>query len=204
MSTTKLLVATKNPGKLKEYQEILDGLGDIEWLSLWDVGLGHMEVEETGTTFEENACLKAEAYANAAGMLTLADDSGLVVDALNGEPGVYSARYGAPEAASDVDRYQLLLKNLAHIEMPQRTAHFACVIGIALPNQSPKFAEGRVEGHIGFEPRGSNGFGYDPVFLLPDGRMLAELPSDEKNLISHRGRALQASLPILKSYLAGQ
>ncbi|MBI5931199.1 MAG: RdgB/HAM1 family non-canonical purine NTP pyrophosphatase [Chloroflexi bacterium] len=198
----QLLVATKNQGKLKEYQEILDGLGDIEWLSLWDVGLGHMEVEETGATFEENAGLKAEAYANAAGMLTLADDSGLVVDALNGAPGVYSARYGAPEAATDIQRYQLLLKNLASVEMPQRTARFACVVGIGLPEQAPEFAVGYVEGHVGFEPRGSNGFGYDPVFLLPDGRTMAELPSDEKHRISHRGRALQAALPILQKYFA--
>lgn len=200
----KLLVATKNRGKLKEYQEILDGLGDIEWLSLWDVGLGHMDVEETGVTFEENAGLKAEAYANAAGMLTLADDSGLVVDALNGAPGVYSARYGAPGAASDVDRYQLLLKNLTGIEPPQRTAHFACAVALALPGKSPEFAMGRVDGHIGFEPHGSNGFGYDPVFVLPDGRTIAEMPSEEKNRISHRGRALEAALPILKRYLTGQ
>jgi XTP/dITP diphosphohydrolase len=198
----RLLVATKNPGKLKEYREMLNELGEIEWLSLWDVGLGEMEVEETGDTFESNARLKSEAYSQASGLITLSDDSGLVVDALNGEPGVYSARYGGLSLTSDRQRYELLLKNLEGVVPEKRTARFECIVAITSPGKETEFSVGRVEGHIGFGPRGENGFGYDPVFQLPDGRMLAELPSEEKNPISHRGLALEAALPILRRLLA--
>lgn len=198
---TRLLVASQNQGKVREFSVLLSGLGDIEWLSLKDVGLGQMEVEETGATFEENARLKAEAYSQASGLLTLADDSGLVVDVLDGAPGIYSARYGAPELKTDANRYTFLLKNLAGIPHEKRTARFVCVVAIALPNEPIQFARGTVEGHIAEEPRGSYGFGYDPVFLLPDGRHLAEVPPDEKQFLSHRGHALHHALPILRQYL---
>lgn len=199
-----LLVATRNPGKLNEYRQLLDDLPDVTWYSLADVGLDDMEVAETGTTFAENARLKAHAYMQAAGLITLADDSGLVVDALDGAPGVYSARYGKPQVTTAEGRYQLLLDNLADVPPADRTARFVCVIAIALPGQSMDevaVVEGTIEGRIGYNPRGDNGFGYDPVFELPDGRTLAELPSEEKNPISHRGRALQKAEPLLRDYL---
>jgi XTP/dITP diphosphohydrolase len=198
----KLLVATRNRGKVQEYREMLAPLEGMEWLSLWDVGLGEMEVEETGDTFTANATLKAAQYGERAGFLTLADDSGLVVDALGGAPGVYSARYGAPEVTTEAGRYQLLLQNLDGIPHHQRTARFECVVAIAPVNGAIAHARGTVEGHIALSPRGSNGFGYDPVFLMPDGRTMAELPPEEKHRISHRGRALQAALPILYRLLA--
>lgn len=198
---TDLLVATQNRGKLDEYRDMLDALGDINWLSLWDVGLAEMEVEESGSTFEENARLKAATYVEAAGIFTLADDSGLVVDALEGAPGVYSARYGAPAVTTDQERYALLLHNLQNVPHAKRTARFVCVIAIAPPGQPIQLASGSVEGHIATAPHGSNGFGYDPVFLLPDGRTMAQLPPDEKHVISHRGNALRDALPILRKLL---
>lgn len=194
----KLLVATQNQHKVEEYREMLHGLGDITWLSLWDVDLGNMQVAETGATFESNARLKADAYCKASGLITLADDSGLVVDALNGEPGVYSARYGAPEAVTDQDRYRLLLHKLRGVSHSRRAARFECVVAIAVPNGNIQVAYGTVEGRIADAPCGQNGFGYDPVFILEDGRTMAQLSSQEKNQISHRGRALQAALPILR------
>lgn len=202
---TALLVATQNMGKLNEYRQMLSELQAVEWLSLTDVGLETMDVEETGTTFAENAQLKAYHYQQASGLITLADDSGLVVDALDGAPGVYSARYGAPIVSSDVGRYELLLENLKDTPINKRTARFMCVIAIALPNQAMndiQTVQGSVEGRIAFAPRGTNGFGYDPIFELPDGRMIAELPPYEKNAISHRGNALMKALPVLKEYLS--
>lgn len=196
-----LLVATQNPGKLKEYRDLLHSLNAVRWLSLRDVQLDHMHVEEHGTTFEENARIKAAAYGQASGLLTLADDSGLVVDALDGAPGVYSARYGAPEVTTEIGRYELLLKNLSGIEADQRLAHFVCVVAIYAPNQPIKVAYGKVDGAIAFAARGIHGFGYDPVFLLPDGRTMAEIPPLEKHQISHRGLALQAALPLLQEYI---
>ena len=196
----KLLVATGNPGKLVEYRELLDDL-QVEWVSLADVGLGDMDVEETGTTFEANARLKAESYCRASGLLTLADDSGLVVDALNGAPGLYSKRYGAPELVTDQDRYQRVLAQLKDVPEEQRTARFVCVVAIAAPTGEVRVAEGRVEGHIAHAPRGTNGFGYDPIFRLPDDRTLAELSSREKNPISHRGVALANAHPILLDFV---
>jgi XTP/dITP diphosphohydrolase len=197
----RLLVATQNRHKIKEFSELLADLPDITWLSLDDVGLAGLDVAETGTTFAENAALKAQAYCQASGLVTMADDSGLIVDALDGAPGVYSARYGGPAVTTDRERYELLLKNLAAIPQAKRTARFACVVAIAVPGQPIEFAYGTVEGHIADGPRGNNGFGYDPVFLLPDGRTLAEYTSPEKNQISHRARALQAALPILRRVL---
>ncbi|KAB2906244.1 MAG: RdgB/HAM1 family non-canonical purine NTP pyrophosphatase [Anaerolineae bacterium] len=192
----KLLVATTNRGKLAEYCELLADI-DVEWVDLQDVGLGTMEVAETEDTFAANAILKARAYCEASGLLTLADDSGLVVDALEGAPGVYSARYGAPEVTTDRGRYEKLLAALQDVPLEKRTARFKCVVALAAPDQEIVTVEGKIEGRIAFSPRGSNGFGYDPVFLLSDGRTLAELPSAEKNRISHRGNALEKAQPLL-------
>ncbi len=188
-----LLVASTNPGKLKEFREMMADL-PVNWLSLKDVGLAHMEVEETGDTFAANALLKAQAYSEASGLPTLADDSGLVVDALGGAPGVQSARY-APTAE---ERNAKLLKALEGVDYEQRTAHFACVIALVMPDDVTVTTEGRVEGHIAMSPRGANGFGYDPVFLVDRNRTMAELTSAEKNTISHRGRALARLYPILR------
>ena len=192
----KLLVATGNPGKLNEFRTLLSDL-DVEWVSLKDVGLEGMEIEETGATFAENASLKARAYCDASGVITLADDSGLVVDALNGAPGIYSARYGAPEIKTDIERYEKVLKEIENVPDEKRTARFICMVAVATPDGKSFIAEGRFEGRLARAPRGENGFGYDPIFITADGRTSAELPPEEKNRISHRGRALQAIKPIL-------
>jgi XTP/dITP diphosphohydrolase len=161
-----------------------------------------LEVDESGGTFAENAILKARAYAQASGFLTLADDSGLEVDALDGAPGVRSARYAGADA-SDEDRYRLLLSHLADVPEEERTARFRCVVAVATPEGDVSTAEGHCEGLIGFEPRGRHGFGYDPVFYMPDrGATMAELPPEVKNRVSHRARATQAALPILQRLLA--
>ncbi|MBN1284986.1 MAG: XTP/dITP diphosphatase [Anaerolineae bacterium] len=195
----RLLVATQNPGKLREYQTLLADL-PVEWAGLRDVGLAGMDVPETGATFAENAGLKASAYARAAGRLTLADDSGLEVDALGGAPGVYSARYAGP-GASDADRCHKLLTELK--DAPNRAARFRCVIAIALPDGALAAAvDGVCEGSIAYAPRGANGFGYDPVFRVEGRNMtMAELTKAEKNAISHRGRALAAAKPVLAALL---
>lgn len=198
--TLQLLVATQNRGKLAEYQSLLED-APIEWLSLSDVGLGNLEVAETGNSFTANAKLKAQSYCQASGLITLADDSGLVVEALGGAPGIYSARYGAPEAKTDADRYQKLLADLADIPNGQREAYFICVIALAQPNGQVSLAEGRLAGAIAHAPKGEHGFGYDPVVLLPDGRHVAELPPSDKNQISHRAHALQAIKPHLLNLL---
>ena len=185
----KLLVGTGNPGKVGEFRELLDGL-PVELVTPADIGLD-MEVEETGDTLEENALIKAQAYANAGGVLTLADDSGLFVDALHGDPGVRSARYGAPDAKTDEDRVALLLRNLADVPDAERDAAFRCVIVIAEPGvDTVRIAKGELRGIIGQSPRGTNGFGYDPVFVVREyGKTVAELDSETKNALSHRGRA---------------
>ena len=197
----RLLVATKNPGKLREYRALLADL-PVTWTSLQEVGLADMVVEETGATFEENARLKARAYAQVSGLLTLADDSGLEVEALGGAPGVESARYAGP-GASDADRYHKLLAALG--DTTARSARFRCVVAVATPAGAVHTADGVCEGHIGHAPRGDNGFGYDPVFVLA-GRDLtmAELSPAEKNQISHRARALAAARPILARLVAEQ
>jgi len=196
----KLLIATNNPGKLQEYTALLDS-PPAALTTPAQEGLS-VEVNESGTTFAENAILKARAYAEASGLLTLADDSGLEVDALDGAPGVRSARY-AGEGASDEDRYRLLLRNLSGVPEERRTARFRCVVAIATPEGNVHTAEGRCEGVIGFEPRGTHGFGYDPVFYMPQhGQTMAELPPQVKNRISHRARAVQAAMPTLRRLLA--
>ena len=191
----KLLVATGNPGKLREVSQMLTGM-PFEVLSLQDLGIS-MEVEETGATFAENAILKAKAYCASAGALTLADDSGLVVDALDGRPGVRSARYGG-EGLTDPQRVELLLKELVEVPWEKRMARFHCVIALAWPEGRLETVEGVVEGIIQYEPKGTNGFGYDPVFHLPErGCTTAQLETSDKNRISHRGQAVRKAAQLL-------
>jgi XTP/dITP diphosphohydrolase len=196
----KLLVATNNPGKIREYKDLLSDLR-LEITFPAEEGLA-LEVEETGATFEENACLKALAFARATGILTLADDSGLEVDALDGAPGVRSARYAGP-GASDVDRYRKLLVALEAIPPGRRQARFRCVVALAQADGSIRTAEGTCEGEIGFAPRGDSGFGYDPIFVVEGfgGLTMAELSPEIKNQISHRGRAVEAARPLLADLL---
>jgi len=192
----KLLIATHNPGKVREYQELLVGL-PLELTYPAQEGLD-IEVAETGESFAENARLKAAAYARASGLLTLADDSGLEVDALGGEPGIRSARY-AGTGASDEERYQLLLEKLREVPWEERTARFRCVIAVTTPEGQVHTTEGTCEGIIAFEPKGEHGFGYDPVFYFQEyGMTMAELPPETKNRISHRARAAQRAQEILE------
>ena len=183
----KFVLASHNQGKLAEMQRILGQLG-VEVVLQSELGLA-LEPEETGTTFTENARIKAEAVMRATGLPAIADDSGLCVDALGGAPGVHSARYTGNHADSDKDRYELLLRNLDGRD--DRTARFVCSLCCAFPNGDILTAEGTCEGSILLSPSGENGFGYDPVFC-PDGfdRSMAELTMEEKNAISHRGKAL--------------
>ena len=187
------VLASHNRGKLAEMREILGELG-IRVMSQKDAGVD-VEPEETGVTFEENARIKAVAVMKAAGLPAVADDSGLAVEALGGAPGVYSARYGGELARTDAERSALLLQNMENME--HRAAKFVSVIAVAYPDGRILTARGECRGEIAREPRGSNGFGYDPVFLLSDGRHMAELSSEEKNGISHRGRALRELKRIL-------
>ena len=201
---TKLLVGTNNPGKIGEYEELLTDLpATLEITFPARAGLA-MEVEESGESFEENARIKALAYSQASGLVSLADDSGLEVDALGGAPGVHSARYVGP-GATDVDRYRKLLDALDGVPEGQRSARFRCVVAIALPDGTVHTADGTCEGEIGFTPRGEHGFGYDPVFVVKGyaGQTMAELPPEVKNEISHRARALNAIQPVLRELLLG-
>ena len=191
----KLLIATRNSGKMRELRQLLGG-APHEIASLDDLGIAD-EIEETGATFEENAALKAEGYSQLSGLLTLADDSGLEVDALGGAPGVRSARYAGADA-SDADRVSLLLKNLEGTRADDRTARFRCVIAISAPGERTRIYSGVCEGRIAAEPRGDNGFGYDPVFDFPElGMTMAELPSERKNAVSHRARAAKKAAAAL-------
>lgn len=193
----KYILATHNPGKLREMSAILSQLG-IEVVGPKDLGIT-VEVEETGTTFAENAMLKAEAICKAADLPAIADDSGLCVDALNGAPGVYSARYGG-EGLDDTGRYQLLLENLKG--QTDRSAHFACAIACAFPNGDRLTAQGQCPGTIAFAPMGTGGFGYDPVFYIPElKKTFGELTGEEKSAISHRGKALRSFAEKLGTYL---
>lgn len=183
----KVILASKNAHKLVELSAILGQLG-FEIALESEYGLD-IEVEETGTTFEENSMLKAEAVMKASGLPVLADDSGLMVDALGGAPGVYSARYG--NRHSDAERVEYLLENLKDVPDEKRTAKFVCVITCLWPDGRSIVARGECPGQILHEAHGSNGFGYDPVFYVPEkGKTFAELAPEEKNAISHRSRAL--------------
>ena len=187
----KVLIASRNLGKVNEFRELLAGL-DIEVLSAEDVGLAEsFDPEETGSTFEENSLLKAKAYAKKTGLSVIADDSGLVVDALDGRPGVYSKRYGN----SDSERNEKLLQEMDSIAKTSRNARFVCSMTIFDPVKNVnKTVEGKVEGLISNEAKGKLGFGYDPIFIPEegDGRTFAEYGSEFKNKVSHRARALEA------------
>jgi len=193
----KLLIATHNRGKLKELRSLLGGL-DAELLSPDDLGL-NLKVQEIGSTYTENAALKAQAYAQASGMLTLADDSGLEVDVLDGAPGIFSARYAPQPNATDADRRIALLADLAGYPRPW-LARFRCVVALTAPGEAPRFYEGICPGEIIPEERGDHGFGYDPIFLVEGtGRTMAELSMAEKNQLSHRARAVEAALEALNA-----
>ena len=193
----KLVLASKNQKKLVEMNEILSHLG-IQVCSEAEAGVD-VEVEETGSTFEENSLLKARAVMEASGMPAIADDSGLCVDALNGAPGVYSARYGG-EGLDDAGRYRLLLENMRG--QTPRTAKFVSVITCCFPNGDVLSARGECPGTIAFAPMGEGGFGYDPVFFIPSlKKTFAQLSPEEKNAISHRGKALRALMPELAAVL---
>ena len=193
----KLVLASKNEKKLREMNDILSGMG-VEVCLQADVGI-NIDVEETGTTFEENSRLKAQAVMEASGLPAIADDSGLCVDALNGAPGVYSARYGGEEL-TDEGRYRMLLENMRG--QMTRTAKFVSVITCCFPNGDVLTARGECPGTIAFAPMGEGGFGYDPVFFLPKlKKTFAQLAPEEKNAVSHRGRALEAFQAKLEEYL---
>ncbi len=192
----KILLATVNKGKVREYRSLLEGI-PYEIVTPGDLGIANVP-EETGSTFAENAAIKAKEYAARSGIMTLADDSGLVVDALGGAPGIYSARY-AGEHATDHDRNNLLLKNLRGVPPGKRTARFVCVIAIASGERVRLFT-GECPGIIISEPKGTNGFGYDPIFFMPEfGRTMAEISDEEKNRASHRAKAAAQA----RKYLLG-
>jgi len=197
----RLLLATTSTHKIGELREILASL-PLQLVTPMDLGLD-LDPEETGQSFAENATIKARAFAAASGLPSLADDSGLEVDALDGEPGVRSKRYAGPDA-TDADRITFLLGKLAGTPEETRTARFRCVMVLATPDAVVGEVQGTCEGRIALAPRGANGFGYDPVFLLPDrGQTMAELSSEEKHAISHRGRAGRAARALIELWLAG-
>ena len=210
----QIIFATGNAGKMKEIREILDGTG---WnvLSLKDAGID-ADIEENGTTFEENAKIKAEGIRNwclengipgcsgisAEEIIVLADDSGLEIDYLNKEPGIYSARYAGEDTSYDI-KNQMLLDRLQGVPREKRTARFVCAIAAVVPGHEPIVVRGTIEGYIGDKPAGENGFGYDPIFYVPDlNCSTAELSPEEKNARSHRGNALRAMREELKQYIS--
>jgi XTP/dITP diphosphohydrolase len=193
---TKLLIATNNHGKVKELQDLLKDAG-FELVTPADLHMD-LDVEEDGLTYVENAVKKAVAFAQASGLVSFADDSGLEVDALDGAPGLYSKRYSPKPDATDADRRAYMIANLQGKPRPW-TAHFHATIAIAAPGMQVEIAQGDCHGEIIPEERGSGGFGYDPIFLFPElGRTMAELEMDEKNRLSHRARAVMNAIPILR------
>lgn len=185
----KFVVASNNAHKIDEFKRILSSL-DIEVISAREAGVDLSSVEETGKSFAANAALKALYTFDRCGLPCIADDSGLCVDALNGRPGIYSARYGG-ENSTDDDKIALLLAELSKVDEKDRTAYFTCSICCILGENDVIAVEGRCSGSIGFEKIGENGFGYDPVFIVDNGKTFAELTDDEKDLYSHRGNALR-------------
>ena len=199
-----LLIATGNPGKVVEIHALLKDL-PIKLVTPADVGLKGFDVVEDGTSYAENAAKKARAYCQASGLPVLADDSGLEVDALDGAPGLHSARYAPQPGATDADRRALMLKNLRGLPQPW-TARFRCTVAIVIPRTGEATPEGTLElsegscpGQIIPEERGTDGFGYDPIFFIPElGLTLAQISREQKNSLSHRGRAVTAAIPLLK------
>ena len=193
----KVVLASKNKHKLAEISKITQQF-DMELVLQSELGID-IDVEETGTTFEENSLLKAKAVMEATGLPALADDSGIAVDALNGEPGVYSARYGFDDSLDDWGRLLLLLKNTENVPDGQRQAQFVCVITMVTPDGKTIQARGEIHGELLREPRGENGFGYDPIFYYPPaGMSTAEMSPEDKNAVSHRGNALKLFYEKLK------
>lgn len=196
----KFIAATKNKGKLKEIEEILSGL-PFEVISMEEAGVLD-DIEEYGSTFEENALIKAREVYKATNEMVMADDSGLEVDYLDGAPGIYSSRF-AGEGASDEDRNNKLLSLLEGVPFEERKARFVCVIAVILPGGEEFTVRGTCEGYIGFEPQGTNGFGYDPLFYVPEYDMTsAQMESSKKHEISHRGKALRMMVEELKERLS--
>lgn len=195
----RIIFATGNEGKMREIRMIMADLG-LEILSMKDAGIS-VNVEENGTTFEENAVIKAKAIAAICNDIVLADDSGLEIDALNKEPGVYSARYMGEDTSYTI-KNRNLVERLNGVPDEQRTARFVCAIAAVLPDGRVFETKAAMEGRIGYEERGENGFGYDPIFMLPEyGRSTAELDPEEKNKLSHRGKALRLMKEKLKEIL---
>jgi XTP/dITP diphosphohydrolase len=192
----KLLLASSNPGKIREYRLLLDNLG-YQIVTLSDQRIRKIATEQ-GDSYEQNAQIKATTYAKLSQLITLADDSGLEVDALHGKPGIHSARF-AGEDATDADRVAKLLAMMDGIPWDERTANFKCVIAVATPEGELELCQGKCPGIISFEVRGKNGFGYDPIFYLPElDKTMAELPLELKNQLSHRGQAARKARKILK------
>lgn len=190
----KLIIASNNKGKIREYKQLLEPFG-YEVVSQSEAGI-NINVEETGKTFAENSALKARAIFELAKCAVIADDSGLVVDALNGEPGVYSARYGG--CTNDADRVALILEKLKDVKDEDRTAYFVCNIHFIKENGEQIAVEGRVCGKIGYEPLGDNGFGYDPIFMY-EGKSFSQISAVYKNTVSHRANAFKKLIEQLKS-----
>ena len=192
----KIIFATSNKGKMKEIREILKDL-DVEIQSMAEAGID-VDIVEDGQTFEENAKIKATTIRNLTGCIVLADDSGLEVDALNKEPGIYSARYMGEDTSYDIKNANII-ERLKGIDGEKRSARFVCVIAAAFPDGSEETRRGTIEGRIAYEPAGENGFGYDPIFYVPEYNCTtAELGAEEKNEISHRGKALRAMKEVIR------
>lgn len=194
-----IILATNNKSKVKEISEMMSG-SDITFVSLADAGI-NVEVEETGTTFEENALLKAREICKLSAKPTISDDSGLEIDALDGAPGIYSSRFMGEDTSYDI-KNNALIEKLENVADPDRTARFRCCMALVLPDGREFVTEGAMEGIIAREPKGINGFGYDPILFIPEyNRTSAELSSEEKNNISHRGEALRKMIEVIKKEL---
>ena len=197
-----VIFATGNQNKLREIREIMADIPDVRIISMKEAGI-EADMVEDGDTFEENARIKAEAVSGLSGEIVLADDSGLVIDALNGEPGIFSARYMGEETSYHIKNNELV-RRLEGVPDEERTARFVCAVAAAVPGKKTYVVRGVMEGRIGYEEKGANGFGYDPIFFLPsDGKGSAEIRPEEKNRISHRGKALRAVREVLSEEGSG-